>query len=74
MGYDSGKMAPGRSSNSGGDSAKEPYVVSHNLILAHANAVKLYREKFQVIYIFKDFVRWYHSHYTSTFHRFPICL
>ncbi|KAM0939863.1 putative glycosidase [Dioscorea sansibarensis] len=47
MGYDSGKMAPGRSSNSGGDSAKEPYIVSHNLILAHANAVKLYREKFQ---------------------------
>ncbi|XP_039124074.1 beta-glucosidase 12-like isoform X2 [Dioscorea cayenensis subsp. rotundata] len=50
-GYDTGVFAPGRSSISGncslGDSAREPYIVSHNLILAHALAVKLYREKFQ---------------------------
>ncbi|KAJ0976997.1 hypothetical protein J5N97_012471 [Dioscorea zingiberensis] len=50
-GYDTGVFAPGRCSKSQGcsvgDSAREPYIVSHNLILAHALAVELYREKFQ---------------------------
>ncbi|MCI27829.1 beta-glucosidase 12-like, partial [Trifolium medium] len=30
-----------------GDSSTEPYVVTHHLILSHAAAVKVYREKFQ---------------------------
>ncbi|XP_059652679.1 beta-glucosidase 13-like [Cornus florida] len=32
---------------SDGDPGREPYIVAHNLILAHATAVHLYREKFQ---------------------------
>ncbi|KAL5549716.1 hypothetical protein UlMin_004947 [Ulmus minor] len=51
-GYASGTKAPGRCSNyigncSVGNSATEPYIVAHNMILAHATAVKLYRNKFQ---------------------------
>lgn len=32
----------------GGNSSTEPYIVSHNLLLSHAEAVKVYREKYQV--------------------------
>ncbi|XP_052193509.1 beta-glucosidase 13-like [Diospyros lotus] len=52
-GYDSGDMAPGRCSawrnNScpAGNSATEPYIVGHHLLLAHAEAVKRYKEKYQ---------------------------
>ncbi|XP_010528331.1 PREDICTED: beta-glucosidase 13-like isoform X1 [Tarenaya hassleriana] len=52
-GYGSGGMAPGRCSKYvnpncfGGDSATEPYIVSHHQLLAHATAVKIYREKYQ---------------------------
>lgn len=31
----------------GGDSSTEPYIVAHNLIIAHAHAVKIYREEFK---------------------------
>ncbi|PQP95505.1 hypothetical protein Pyn_25426 [Prunus yedoensis var. nudiflora] len=54
-GYAIGGHAPGRCSSwydstcLGGDSAKEPYLVTHNLLLAHAAAVKLYKEEFQVL-------------------------
>lgn len=50
LGYDDGKFAPGRCTNcsAGGNSATEPYIVAHNLILSHAAAVKRYREKYQV--------------------------
>ncbi|XP_020204422.1 beta-glucosidase 12 [Cajanus cajan] len=53
-GYTNGKYAPGRCSNwlhfncSGGDSAIEPYLVTHHQLLAHAAAVKVYREKYQI--------------------------
>jgi len=52
-GYASGTFAPGRCSSyvgncTKGDSATEPYIVAHNLLLAHATAVKLYRQKYQV--------------------------
>ncbi|PUZ61127.1 hypothetical protein GQ55_4G248900 [Panicum hallii var. hallii] len=52
-GYSSGILAPGRCSsweNSGcsiGDSGKEPYIVAHNQLLAHAAAVQVYRDKYQ---------------------------
>ncbi|KAF8099745.1 hypothetical protein N665_0238s0069 [Sinapis alba] len=53
QGYVAGGMAPGRCSNftnpncTGGDGATEPYVVGHNLLLAHGAAVKVYREKYK---------------------------
>ncbi|KAL3718690.1 hypothetical protein ACJRO7_003761 [Eucalyptus globulus] len=52
-GYAIGLTAPGRCSEwqrmncTGGDSGVEPYLVSHNQLLAHATAVKLYRHKYQ---------------------------
>nr|AAF34651.2 putative prunasin hydrolase isoform PH-L1 precursor [Prunus serotina] len=53
-GYTIGIHAPGRCSSwydptcLGGDSGTEPYLVTHNLLPAHAAAVELYREKYQV--------------------------
>lgn len=54
-GYDGGAvgiLAPGRCSDRAkcaqGNSATEPYIAGHNLLLCHAAAVKLYREKFKV--------------------------
>ncbi|TQD91553.1 hypothetical protein C1H46_022848 [Malus baccata] len=53
FGYVLGFAAPGRCSLhtkfvcSSGNSSTEPYIVSHNLLLAHATIVKLYKEKFQ---------------------------
>jgi len=41
LGYGQGVFAPGHVSNS------EPYAVAHNLLLAHAKAVKIYRQKYQ---------------------------
>jgi beta-glucosidase len=56
-GYDSGTIvgthAPGRCSawmNKGcpaGNSATEPYSVAHHILLSHATAAKLYREKYK---------------------------
>ncbi|BAF24115.1 beta-glucosidase 27 precursor [Oryza sativa Japonica Group] len=52
-GYGSGTKAPGRCSPyvskkcAPGDSGNEPYVAGHNLLLAHAEAVRLYRQKYQ---------------------------
>nr|CAA64442.1 beta glucosidase [Manihot esculenta] len=51
--YDDGVFAPGRCSSwvnrqcRAGDSATEPYIVAHHLLLAHAAAVKIYRENYQ---------------------------
>ncbi|KAL7234163.1 hypothetical protein ACSBR1_017704 [Camellia fascicularis] len=52
-GYGSGNYAPGRCSEyigncTSGNSATEPYIVGHHLILSHAAAVTLYREKYKV--------------------------
>ncbi|GAB4842854.1 hypothetical protein Ancab_012832, partial [Ancistrocladus abbreviatus] len=52
QGYAYGVFAPGRCSNyigncSVGNSATEPYIVGHHLLLCHAAAVQLYRQKFQ---------------------------
>ncbi|GAB2287685.1 hypothetical protein Dimus_022051 [Dionaea muscipula] len=51
-GYAYGTDAPGRCSKyinncSAGDSATEPYRVAHNLLLAHAYAVDLYKQRYQ---------------------------
>ncbi|GLT96883.1 hypothetical protein SLE2022_144750 [Rubroshorea leprosula] len=51
-GYATGVYAPGRCSIyigncSEGNSATEPYIVMHNLILSHGIAVQLYKEKYQ---------------------------
>jgi beta-glucosidase len=50
LGYDNGFHAPGRCTNcaAGGNSTTEPYIVAHHLILSHAAAVKVYRDKYQV--------------------------
>ncbi|KAA8520275.1 hypothetical protein F0562_014531 [Nyssa sinensis] len=51
-GYAYGTYAPGRCSSymgncSAGNSATEPYIVTHHILLAHAAAVQLYRQKYQ---------------------------
>lgn len=53
LGYDTGVNAPARCSEPFGDctegnSATEPYIVTHHLILSHAGAVQRYRRKYQV--------------------------
>lgn len=53
LGYDNGFFAPGRCSKAFGNctvgnSATEPYIVAHNLILSHAAAVQRYRQKYEV--------------------------
>ncbi|KAH9328276.1 hypothetical protein KI387_000384, partial [Taxus chinensis] len=53
FGYDKGLHAPGRCSPSfgnctAGNSATEPYIVAHNLLLAHSAVAKIYRTKYKV--------------------------
>ncbi|XP_019096764.1 PREDICTED: beta-glucosidase 43 isoform X2 [Camelina sativa] len=52
LGYDNGIFAPGRCSKAfgnctDGNSATEPYIVAHHLILAHSAAVQRYRQIYQ---------------------------
>ncbi|KAK4789952.1 hypothetical protein SAY86_017256 [Trapa natans] len=52
QGYDLGLQAPGRCSIvrlfcRAGNSATEPYIVAHNVLLAHATAVDIYRKKYR---------------------------
>ncbi|KAK4350058.1 hypothetical protein RND71_029371 [Anisodus tanguticus] len=52
LGNDTGFFAPRRCSQpfgncTEGDSATEPYIAAHNLILCHASAAQRYREKYQ---------------------------
>ena len=56
-GYNSGTFPPGRCSNyvgncTAGNSATEPYIAAHHLILCHAAALKLYNDKYQVFSFF----------------------
>ncbi|XP_050209244.1 beta-glucosidase 17-like [Mercurialis annua] len=51
-GYSKGELAPGRCSSyvgncTAGNSATEPYLVVHHLLLCHASAVKLYNQKYK---------------------------
>ncbi|KAI3750080.1 hypothetical protein L2E82_20704 [Cichorium intybus] len=55
-GYDYGFSPPGRCSSpfgitncSKGDSTSEPYLVAHHLLLAHASAARLYRQKYKAM-------------------------
>lgn len=54
FGHEIGLAAPGRCSLPnlscplGGNSSTEPYIVAHILLLAHAEVVEIYRNKFQV--------------------------
>ncbi|OAY44743.1 cyanogenic beta-glucosidase [Manihot esculenta] len=51
--YDDGVFAPGRCSSwvnrkcQAGNSATEPYIVAHHLLLSHAAAVEVYRKNYQ---------------------------
>ncbi|KAI1094373.1 glycoside hydrolase family 1 protein [Rostrohypoxylon terebratum] len=51
LGYSTGFFAPGHTSDRAkspvGDSSREPWIVGHNLLLAHGRAVKVYREEFK---------------------------
>ncbi|XP_022736810.1 beta-glucosidase 13-like [Durio zibethinus] len=51
LGYTMGVAPPGRCSDRttcpAGNAATEPYIAGHNLLLAHAAAAKLYKEKYQ---------------------------
>lgn len=51
LGYNVGQFAPGRTSdrnrNPEGDGSTEPWIVGHNLLVAHGTAVKIYREEFK---------------------------
>ena len=49
-GYGDGSYPPGRCTGCefGGDSGTEPYIVTHHQLLAHAEAVSLYRKRYQV--------------------------
>ncbi|KAK8586457.1 hypothetical protein V6N13_010049 [Hibiscus sabdariffa] len=51
FGYAAGIAAPGRCSDrkvcAHGNSGTEPYIAIHNLLLAHATAARLYKDKYQ---------------------------
>ncbi|KAL8555513.1 hypothetical protein ACS0TY_003356 [Phlomoides rotata] len=55
-GYDGGILgtfAPGRCSNrticDHGNSSTEPYIVAHHMLLSHAEIVKLYKKKYEIV-------------------------
>ncbi|KAJ4509704.1 hypothetical protein HRR83_006980 [Exophiala dermatitidis] len=54
LSYHMGVHAPGRTSDRtkspAGDSTTEPWIVGHSILLAHATAVKIYREQFKPQY------------------------
>ena len=51
LGYNVGVFAPGRSSDrtrsTAGDGSTEPWIVGHNILIAHANAVKIFRDHYK---------------------------
>jgi beta-glucosidase/6-phospho-beta-glucosidase/beta-galactosidase len=54
QGYSLGTLAPGRCSPAygnctAGNSSTEPYIVAHNCLKGHAEAVRIYRSEFKVI-------------------------
>ncbi|PWA88948.1 glycoside hydrolase family 1 [Artemisia annua] len=75
-GYDVGFLPPGRCSSpfgiincTRGDSTSEPYIAAHNLLLAHASAVTLYREKYKAMqhgFVGINLYSYWFEPYTST--------
>ncbi|KAJ5894985.1 Beta-glucosidase 1B [Penicillium taxi] len=51
LGYSTGSFAPGRTSDRSkspiGNSATEPWIVGHNILIAHGTVVKIYRDEFK---------------------------
>ncbi|RMZ87165.1 hypothetical protein DV736_g5612, partial [Chaetothyriales sp. CBS 134916] len=51
LGHHSGKFAPGRTSDRAispvGNSSTEPWIVGHSILIAHAQAAKIYRDEFK---------------------------
>lgn len=51
LGYSLGQFAPGRTSDRTkcpeGDASTEPWIVGHNLLIAHGSAVKVFRDEFK---------------------------
>ncbi|CAN1250247.1 Isoflavonoid 7-O-beta-apiosyl-glucoside beta-glycosidase [Linum perenne] len=67
--YDEGVFAPGRCSPwvnrscRGGDSGIEPYIVAHNLLLAHSAAYHLYKSKYQMQHLTAEIGVTYVTHW-----------
>lgn len=47
FGHQTGSLAPGRSTTTGGDSRTEPWRVGHTIILSHAAVIRAYAAEFQ---------------------------
>lgn len=67
-GYITGKYPPNRCSPpfgncTSGNSAIEPYIATHNMILSHATAAQIYKMKYQVHRSFE--MQIHHSHYLN---------
>ncbi len=70
-GYITGTKAPGRCSKyignyTFGNLGIEPYIVGHNLLLSHAIAVKLYKEKYQVCDLNNNIANQFEDYVPST--------
>ena len=46
--YPPERCSPPYGSCARGDSGAEPYLATHNIVLAHATAVEIYKRKYQV--------------------------
>ena len=70
-GYKTGTKAPGQCSKyigncTFGNLGIEPYIVGHNLLLSHATAIKLYREKYQVYDLNNNIANQFEDYVPST--------